>query len=80
MKKILGSGITTLIISNDEMGDLIKIVKSLEHSCLWYGIGYGIGFDRKAFFSIGNEIGKNVIIFGVNLSSSSLIDNRKKTF
>ena len=33
-KKILGSGTTTLIISNDEMDDLIKIVKSLEHSGL----------------------------------------------
>ena len=26
---------TTLIISNDEMGDIIKIVKSLEDSCLF---------------------------------------------
>ena len=25
---------TTLIISNDEVGDIIKIVKSLEDSCL----------------------------------------------
>ena len=33
-KKILGSGTTTLIISNDEMDDLIKIVKSLEDSGL----------------------------------------------
>ena len=32
-KKILGSGIATLIISNDEMED-IKIVKSLEDSGL----------------------------------------------
>ena len=32
-KKILGSG-TILIISNDEMEDTIKIVKSLEDSCL----------------------------------------------
>ena len=29
-KKMLGSGTTTLIIPNDEMDDLIKIVKSLE--------------------------------------------------
>ena len=29
-KKMLGSGTTTLIISNDEMDDLLKIVKSLE--------------------------------------------------
>ena len=33
-KKILGSGNTTLVISNDEMEDLIKIVKSLEDSGL----------------------------------------------
>ena len=31
-KKILGSGNTTLIISNKDMEDLIKIVKSLEDS------------------------------------------------
>ena len=33
-KKISGSGPTTLIISNDEMKDIIKIVKSLEDSGL----------------------------------------------
>ena len=32
--KILGSGTTTLIISNNEMEDIIKIVKSLEDSGL----------------------------------------------
>ena len=30
-KKMLGSGTTTLIISNDEMDDILKIVKSLEN-------------------------------------------------
>ena len=33
-KKILGSETTTLIITNDEMEDIIKIVKSLEDSSL----------------------------------------------
>ena len=33
-KKMLGSGTTTLIISNDEMNDILKIVKSLENSGL----------------------------------------------
>ena len=32
--KLLGSGTTTLIISNDEMKDIIRIVKSLEDSGL----------------------------------------------
>ena len=31
-KKIFGSGNTTLIISNNEMEDIIKIVKSVEDS------------------------------------------------
>ena len=35
IKKILGSGNNiTLMISNDEINDFIKIVKSLEDSCL----------------------------------------------
>ena len=29
-------------------------------------------------YSIGDEVGRNVIIFGVNMSSSSHIDNKKK--
>ena len=33
-KKTLGSGTTTLIISNDEMGDIKKVLKSLEGSGL----------------------------------------------
>ena len=38
---------------------------------------YRIGFDRKGLFSIGDEIGKNVIIFGVDMRSSPHIDNKK---
>ena len=41
--------------------------------------GYGIGFHRHAYFSsprIG--LGQNVILFGVDMSSSTKIDNRKK--
>ena len=38
-KKVLGSGnMTTQIISNDEMGDIIKIVKSLDNSSLLVGV------------------------------------------
>ena len=35
-KKILGSGATTLIISNDEMNDILKIFKSLEDFLEYY--------------------------------------------
>ena len=34
-KNILGSGTSTLIISNDEMEDVMKIVKSFEDSGLF---------------------------------------------
>ena len=41
--------------------------------------GYGIAFDRQGNFSFpGNGLGRNVIIFGVDMSSSTKIDNRKK--
>ena len=40
--------------------------------------GYGIELDRKESYSIGNEVGRNLIIFGVEMSSSSHIDNKKK--
>ena len=39
-KKILGSGNTTLIISNNEMEDIIKIEKSVEDSTLLLERGY----------------------------------------
>ena len=41
--------------------------------------GYGIGFDRRSSFSFpSSEFGQNVLIFGVDMSSSSHIDNKKK--
>ena len=39
---------------------------------------YDIAFYRKGLFSLGNETGKNVIIFGVDMSSSPHIDDKKK--
>ena len=38
--------------------------------------GYGIGFDRKATFWLGNETGGKVKIFGVDMSSTPYIDNK----
>ena len=47
-KKILGSGMTTLIISNDEMNDILKIVKSLENSgLLLKGVSETIKHEAK---------------------------------
>ena len=45
------------------------------------GTGYGIGFDRKGNFSFsGGGYGQNVLIFGVDMSSSIHIDNKKKIY
>ena len=47
-KKKLGSGTTTLIISNDEMDDILKIVKSLENSgVLLKGVSETIQHEAK---------------------------------
>ena len=41
--------------------------------------GYGIGFDRRSSFSFpGGGFGQNVIIFGVDMSFSVHVDNKKK--
>ena len=37
--------------------------------------GYGIAFDSARSQSFGNGFARNVVIFGVNNSSSSHIDN-----
>ena len=47
-KKMLGSGVMTLIISNDEMDDISKIVKSLENSgLLLKGVSETIQHEAK---------------------------------
>ena len=45
-----------------------------------YGyFGRGIGFDGRGSFSFpGGEYGQNILIFGVDLSFSAHIDNKKK--
>ena len=41
--------------------------------------GHGIRFDRRSSYSFpGGGFGQNVIIFGVDISSSAHIDNKKK--
>ena len=37
-----------------------------------------LDLKEKDFFLNGDEVGRNVIIFGVDMSSSSHIDNKKK--
>ena len=56
----------------------VKLTKHIDVDLYKYS-GYGIGCDRKGFFSYpSGETGKNVIIFGVDMSSTTKIYNRKK--
>ena len=43
--------------------------------------GYGIGFDRRSSFSFpSGGFGQNITIFGVDMSSSVHIDNKKRIY
>ena len=55
----------------------VKLTKNVDIDKYGYS-GYGVGLDRETSFSIGSETGKNIIVFGVDMSSSAKIDNRKK--
>ena len=57
----------------------VKMTKNADIDKYGYS-GYGIEFDRNTSFSVGIETGKNVIIFVVDMSSSTKIDNKKKIF
>ena len=59
---------------------LFGLVKSTKHVDvgLYNYSTYGIVFDRKGSYSIGNEIGRNMIVFGIDMSSSLHIVNKKK--
>ena len=54
----------------------VKLTKHVDIDQYEYS-GYGIGFERKGRFSMSNETGRNLMIFGVDMSSSTKIDNRK---
>ena len=40
--------------------------------------GYSIAFDRKGSYSVGDEVGRNALIFGVYMSLSSHIGSKSK--
>ena len=56
----------------------VTLAKTIDIDKYGYS-GYGIGFDRRSSFSFpGGGFGQNVLIFGVDMGSSSHIDNKKK--
>ena len=56
-----------------------NIVKNSDKSKYIYG-GYEILFDGAGTWSFVNDFAKNVVIFGIDNSSSSHTDNRKNNF
>ena len=72
-KKILGSGTTTLIISNDEMKDIIKIVKSLEDSGLLFK-GVSETIQNEAKEQRGGFLSMLLGTLSANLSGNILTD------
>ena len=68
-KKIFGSGIKTIMISYEEMNDIMKIVKSLEESDLL------IKEDNKTIKNEAKKQGK--VFLGISLSTlgASLLGN-----
>ena len=56
----------------------VRLTKNADMNKYQYS-GYGIGFDGKSSFSYpSGGFGQNVIIFGVDMSSSAHFDNKKK--
>ena len=56
----------------------VTLTKNIDIDKYGYS-GYGIGLDRRSSFSFpSGGFGQNVIIFGVDMSSSAHIDNKKK--
>ena len=62
------------------LSGVVKLTKNADINKYKY-FGYGIGFDRHGSHSHpsgGNE--RNVIIFGVDMSPSVHVDNKKRHF
>ena len=56
----------------------VSLTKNADFNRYKY-FGYRIGFDGHGSSSfLGSGLGRNIIIFGVDMSSSTKIDNKKK--
>ena len=56
----------------------VKLAKNADSDKYVYS-GYGIGFDTRIEYSLPNgSVGKNITIFGVDISSCVDIDNKEK--
>ena len=73
------SNIDDLTLKNSLFG-AVTLTKNTDIDKYGYS-GYGIGFDRRSSFSfLGGGFGQNIIIFGVDMSSSPHIDKKKRIY
>ena len=72
-------GINNYPTLTNELFEAVKLTKNASID-KYNSSGYGIGFDGKGYFSIGNALRSNVIIFGADMSSSTNLDNKERTF
>ena len=77
MKQKKSFNISSYPTLEDCLFGAVKLSKHVDVALYKYS-GYGIGFDGKEFFSVGDEVRRNVIIFGGDMSSPLHIDNKKK--
>ena len=71
-----GSNNSDLTLKNCLFG-AVTLTKNADIEKYGYS-GYGIGFHRRSSFSFPSGFGQNVLIFGVGVSSSGHVDNKKK--
>ena len=76
-KKVSKSSPKSSPTLGNSMFGAVKLTKNADIDKYKY-YGYGTGFDRKATFSFDNGFGRYIIIFGVDMSSSLHVDNKKK--
>ena len=62
----------------DYLFESVKLAKNAD-SDKWLCSGFGIGFNLRLEVSLPDgSVGKNIIIFGVDMSLSLHIDNKKR--
>ena len=70
--------LNTDFISKNCFFGSVKLTENADSDKCNYS-GYGVGFDSRSEFSFTDgSVGKNVIIFGADMSSSVHIDNKNK--
>ena len=67
------------LINGGVLFGTVKLTRKADKSKFTYN-GRGIEFDGRGYWSSDNDTARNVVIFGVDNSSSSHIDNPKNNF